>query len=222
MDLLNTLLPEKCALCGQNSQLGFCIHCQGLLPWKLCPCSICGVELAEPGICGRCQVKPPYYQRSAIPFHYRPPISDHIQGLKYHSRFPHAVAMGKMLSQWITKNTDELPDVILPVPLHRQRINDRGFNQAIEIAQVLSKQLGIPLKRSLLSRTINTVSQTGLNEKMRLKNVRKSFKLLKPCSYEHIALVDDVVTSGSTVNEAARALKEAGSYNISVWAIAKT
>jgi len=220
--LLDYLLPESCTLCGQTSQSGFCTNCQQLLPWKVCYCAICSAELAEPGICGRCQTRPPYFHQSAIPFHYRSPVSDHIQGLKYHEQFHYAVALSKMLSRWIVKTTAALPDVIVPIPLHRKRINQRGFNQAVEISALLSRQLNIPLNRRLLRREINTISQTGLNEKMRRINIKRAFSINRPCGYGHVALVDDVVTSGHTVNEAAKTLRMAGVDSISVWAIAKT
>lgn len=135
--------------------------------------------------------------------------------------------MGKMLSLWVVKNPAQWPDTIVPMPLHRKRIVQRGFNQATEIARVLNKQLGIAIDQTLLKRVKNTVTQTGLNEKMRQQNMRKAFigKVCvgkNPDSYRHVALLDDVVTSGNTVNAAAKTLIDTGVERVSVWAIAKT
>ncbi len=229
---LNFLLPEKCALCRCISNLGFCIKCQKLLPWTECACAVCGIHLHEPGVCGRCQIRRPVYQHSIIPFRYAPPVSTNIQALKYAEQLSYAVAMGKILSLSIAKDPTPWPDLIVPIPLHRKRMAQRGFNQASEIARVLSKQLGIPINYSLIKRVKNTVTQTGLNEKKRQQNMNKAFigtrhagktstgKNATP--YQHVALLDDVVTSGSTVNAAAKALLDVGIRYVSVWAIAKT
>ncbi len=220
-------MPEKCALCRCVSNLGFCINCQKLLPWTECACEICSIHLSEAGVCGHCQAHRPVYQDSIIPFRYKSPISDQIQALKYSNQLSYAVAMGKMLSLWVVKNPAQWPDTIVPMPLHRKRIVQRGFNQATEIARVLNKQLGIAIDQTLLKRVKNTVTQTGLNEKMRQQNMRKAFigKVCvgkNPDSYRHVALLDDVVTSGNTVNAAAKTLIDTGVERVSVWAIAKT
>jgi ComF family protein len=135
---------------------------------------------------------------------------------------PYAVAMAKMMSQWIIKSATPLPDIIVPMPLHRQRINQRGFNQATEISRILARQLHIPVEPALLYRVKNTVTQTGLNEKMRSQNMKDAFAVKNTRRPEHVALLDDVVTSGSTVNAASQVLVAAGIRRVSVWAIAKT
>ena len=216
------LIPGKCALCRCSSTLGFCINCQKLLPWIECACEICSTHLNTPGICGHCQAKRPVYQDSMIPFRYKPPISGHIQALKYANRMPYAVAMAKMMAQWIKKSATPLPDIIVPMPLHRQRINQRGFNQATEISRILGRQLRLPVESAVLGRVKNTVTQTGLNEKMRRQNMKDAFVVKSTGQPGHVALVDDVVTSGSTVDAASKALVAAGVRRVSVWAIAKT
>lgn len=218
------LLPQKCVNCAQDCPYGFCMNCRKLLPWITCACETCGTGLYEPGICGRCLSSPPSFDWSIIPFSYQDPIAEHIQRLKYAGRLHIADALGKVLSNRISKNARELPDTIVAIPLHWKKICNRGFNQSTEIAKVASTILNIPLHHSLLRRTVNTKSQTGLREKERLANVSKSFCV---CAHRinrmsHVAIVDDVVTSGSTVNAAARALKRAGVAKVSVWAIAKT
>ncbi|NKB62258.1 MAG: hypothetical protein GKR95_09030 [Gammaproteobacteria bacterium] len=221
--IFDSILPEKCALCRKNTNAGFCIDCQTLLPWKHCFCAICGVEQTISGICGRCQNFRPDYFQSVIPFIYSSPISDQIQQLKYQGQIYYARPLARMLGKWSPENTTSLPDVLIPIPLHRNRIKQRGFNQALEITRTLSKQLNIPFNKSVLKRQNDTSSQTGLSERLRRMNVKGAFVIGQNVRYEHVTLVDDVVTSGSTVNEAARILIQAGvASKVSVWAIAKT
>ncbi len=227
MSLINQLfdyiLPEKCALCHKKTPSGFCQDCQTLLPWKHCFCPVCSTERPVSRVCGQCQNTPPHYFLSAIPFNYCAPISDQIHQLKYQNQIHFAVPLAKMFYQWLSQNDIPLPNLIVPIPLHRHRINQRGFNQALEISRVLSKLLGVPFNRSMLSRCIDTSSQTGLSEKLRTTNVKQAFNVNTKTHYDHIALVDDVVTSGSTVNEAAKSLLMSGAASkISVWAITKT
>jgi ComF family protein len=203
------------------------MNCRKLLPWIACPCETCGAELHQPGICGGCLSRPPAFDCSIIPFGYQEPVASHIQQLKYAGRLHIANAFGEVLSDRIVKNCQELPDTIVAIPLHWRKICKRGFNQSTEIAKVASSILGIPLHYSLLRRTVNTMSQTGLSEKNRLANIRGAFCVSadyrRRCNtIRHVAVVDDVVTSGATVSEAARVLKQAGAGKVTVWAIAKT
>ncbi len=219
---IDFLFPEKCALCHCITNLGFCGKCQILLPWTHCPCEICGTALNSPGICGRCQSQPPNYINAMIPFRYDSPVSQCIQELKYNSQLVNAVALAKMLSLWAIKNAGAIPQMIIPMPLHRKKICQRGFNQASEIARFAGRMLNIPVCNDILKRIKNTATQTGLSEKMRIENMKHAFSAKPNQTVTHVALLDDVVTSGSTVNSAARALKRSGIEKISVWAIAKT
>ena len=222
MLIFDKIFPSKCALCSDPSQLGFCDLCQQLLPWKNDYCDICASELTTPGICGACQARPPRYQKAIIPFHYQPPISEHIQKLKYHNQFYYAYCFSRIMANYIVSQSVELPQAIVPIPLHRRRIYTRGFNQVIEIAKGLSGELKIKVDTSILSREKNTTTQTGLSERDRIKNMEHAFRANEKTNYSHVAILDDVVTSGSTVNEAADTLIQAGVGKVSVWAIAKT
>ncbi|MDE1463128.1 ComF family protein [Spartinivicinus poritis] len=114
------------------------------------------------------------------------------------------------------------PELIIPTPLHRKRELQRGFNQALLIAKQLSKQLNIPLHRHLIRRHKKTSAQTGLSAKERQTNIRHAFQLTSQPLPSHLALVDDVVTTGTTVNEVSRLLKDAGVQKVDIWCIAKT
>ncbi len=220
--LLNALVPERCPVCAVRASPGFCGDCRRLLPWIMTGCEVCGTELYEVGVCGGCQSRRPHYDHAVIPFKYRAPVSDHIQTLKYNRQLRHAGSLGAMICRQVWKDQSPAPDLLIPVPLHPRRLRQRGFNQALEIARRIGAELGIDVSHSALARIKNTVSQTGLGERQRRRNVKGAFQAPAPIRHAHVALVDDVVTSGSTANAAARELKRAGVEMVSVWAAAKT
>lgn len=220
--MFNALLPKRCSVCDMHDTHGFCADCRQLLPWIMTGCEICGTELLEVGVCGACQARRPYYDHAVIPFKYREPVSRQIQTLKYHEQLVHASNLGAMICMRVWKDPQPLPEVLIPVPLHSARLRQRGYNQAMEIARWVGKELGIEVNYKLLARVKNTASQTGLGEKERHVNMRGAFQATLPMKYARVGLVDDVVTSGSTVNAAARALKRAGVETVSVWAAART
>ena len=116
----------------------------------------------------------------------------------------------------------ELPEYIVPVPLHSRRISQRGFNQSLELAKQLSRALGVALDANTVTRTRHTAPQTGLSEQERRKNVRGTFHVSADMQGKHVAIVDDVMTTGSTVGELARTLKRVGVQRVDVWALART
>ena len=234
--LVDLLLPQRCALCRCICETGYCQNCSSLLPWIEHACIQCGSHLFAPGmrstrlpahsstnntVCGQCQLTRPSFSNSIIPFHYKPPISTHIQNLKYSGQLYLSSALGRIISARILQSGAQLPDIIMPIPLHWKRIFHRGFNQSSEISRVIGNQLGIPVSTKHLSRRANTLSQTGLNIQMRRKNTRKAFEVIKPCKGLSIALVDDVVTTGSTVRAASKILIKSGASRIDIWAAAK-
>jgi ComF family protein len=116
---------------------------------------------------------------------------------------------------------DELPDCLLPVPLHSSRLRQRGFNQSIEIARVIAKRLQIPIVHDAVIRRRSTESQTGLTAKQRQKNIRGAFDVVGDLAGKHVLIIDDVVTTGSTVNELAKVLKRKGVKRVGVLSIAR-
>ncbi|CAJ2376060.1 MAG: Competence protein F [Arenicellales bacterium IbO2] len=221
--VFDALLPRRCALCAARAERGFCGDCRQMLPWITRACEICGAELpaGAPGVCGGCQAEePPSYDRAVIPFRYCEPVAGQIRLLKYRDQLGHAAALGAMLSLHARRARPPHPDALMPVPLHGKRLRLRGFNQAMEIAKSVGRELGIEVRHRELRRIKNTVPQVGLSHAARRSNVRGAFRA-SPLRGMHIALVDDVVTSGSTVDAAARALKRAGAETVSVWAVAR-
>lgn len=222
------LAPHRCLWCQQQSShpqhtlsRAICADCWQQLPWLGSACIACAEPLMEPGYCGRCIVLPPAFDQASIPLRYETPANDWIQAFKYRARFSHGALLSDILLKTIQHSEEELPQCIVAVPIHRQKLKQRGFNQAAIIANDLGKWLGIKVIHNALVRKRNTPSQSGLNEKQRRQNQAGAFAAT--CQLpERVALVDDVVTTGSTVNACAQTLKQAGAKHVSIWALART
>ena len=158
-----------------------------------------------------------------MPLWYRPPVSDLIVQLKFRGVLSAAPALGFLMSHRLVSCIDAYPDALLPVPLHRSRLRQRGYNQALEIARIVSKQLAIPLVLSGVERARGTAPQSTLRSHLdRQRNVRGAFRLEGGFGEAaHIAIVDDVMTSGATVEALATALKRQGVARVDAWICAR-
>lgn len=222
---LDTLLPPRCVLCGGPSgPVCICDGCKKDLPWLGSHCLRCALPLASPRdtICGVCIQKPPPFLRTVCPLEYEFPVNRLVQGLK----FKRQLAAGRVLSHLVCGHVElkkpDLPGMLIPVPLHSMRMISRGFNQAYELATYASKVLDIPLQANALRRKRRTRAQSGLSRKQRRQNLKGAFSWhgsRKPAS--HVALIDDVMTTGTTVTECARVLKRAGVKRVDVWVAAR-
>lgn len=217
-----SILPSRCNLCLTPDPGGYCPRCQSLLPWLEHGCHRCGRELPEGGVCGRCQRDPAPFDNAVVPFRYLDPISSHIQRLKYNRRLSVAPALGKILAMQVIKQSVHLPDALIPVPLHKARLKQRGFNQANLIAEWVGRLLGIPVDYRIISREKATTSQTNLDGHLRKKNVHNAFAVSVKERYDAIAVIDDVITSGATIGAVCSALRLNGYTHISAWAVART
>ncbi len=174
----------------------------------------------RPGlICGACLKKPPAFDRTYPLWHYRPPVPGLIHALKFQGRLECARLLGEIMAEQL--GTLLPPDCLLPVPLHPARYRERGFNQALEIARPLTKQLGLPLTPRLCRRTRFTPPQYTRDAQGRRKNLRGAFQASKAVDGCRIAVVDDVMTTGTTAHEVAAALKRAGASRVEVWILAR-
>lgn len=220
------LLPPTCILCGNPGydSRDLCHSCYTHLPRnKLC-CYRCA-EILEPPItapilCGRCLSRQPAFDETYAPFIHQGAIRHLIGTLKFGANYKNARLLGMLLAEYI-KQTAERPDLILPVPLHKARYRQRGFNQALEIARTVSKELQIPLDVTSCRRYRDTPHQTHLSAKKRRKNLKNAFSIIKPIHARHIAIVDDVMTTGSTAHELAYVLKKTGASRVDVWVCAR-
>jgi len=174
----------------------------------------------NPVLCGRCLGKKPAFDRTYAPFIHQGAIRHLITTLKFNAQYQNARLLGLMLAEHL-RQVAEIPDCIVAVPLHKSRYRQRGFNQAIEIAAILSKQLLVPLDLTSCERYRDTPHQTRLSAKKRRKNIKNAFKLNHPLAAKHIAIVDDVMTTGSTVHELAALLKKSGVRKVDVWVCAR-
>jgi ComF family protein len=219
------LLPTACLLCGADGQgpLNLCQGCCASLPWTEQACARCAAALPESLRCPHCQQHPPSFAKTYAPFWYRPPVSDLILQLKFQGKLSTAATLGLLLSQRLRNRIDIYPDALLPVPLHRNRLRDRGYNQALEIARIVSEQLRIPLLLSGVERVRVTAPQSALKSHLeRQRNVRGAFRLQRSfAKTAYLAIVDDVMTSGATVQALATALKQQGVARVDVWICAR-
>lgn len=219
--VLDLALPAFCPLCGKaGAGDGYCPACSvGLLRHGE-QCRVCGVPLVGRPVCGRCQQDPPPIEETIAPFRYAPPVSDAIHRLKYHGKLACGRDLGFLLAKEIESQVFRPPDILVPVPLHWKRRFRRGFNQSLEIARPLSRVLGIPVEPGLVRRRVHTRPQVGQAPRRRRGNVRGVFEASGIVSGS-VAIVDDVITSGSTATELARCLSAAGAREIYVWALTR-
>jgi len=215
------MTQTNCVLCGTSTNQDFCESCMldlPQLPENHCPICLWPVPTSE--ICGACLNKPPAFTRTIAALRYTFPIDALIHALKYRTNLFLASILANLLIKKL-KTTDILPDVIIPMPLHPIRLRERGFNQAMEISRYVSKSLGIIVLPDCCTRIKHTLPQTGLPWKDRQKNIRSAFDCTIDLSGKHVALVDDVMTTGATLNELAKTLRKRGVIEISNWIIAR-
>lgn len=219
---IDLLLPDQCRICGAASPgAGYCRDCAGALPRHDRQCRTCGVPVGFDGICGRCQHDPPPFTETIAPFLYAPPVSEDILKLKYHRKLACGRDLGTLLAREVAARLPELPDVLVPVPLHWKRQFRRGFNQSVEIARPVSSALDIPIETGLVRRRFHTLPQVGLRPAQRRRNLRGVFEPSSKPMPGSAAIIDDVITSGATVAALARCLRAAGIEHVTVWALAR-
>jgi len=225
-----------CAVCclkithlSHTKPSSICSKCDPLLPWTQRSCYRCGLNLSThnnhtntPLLCGSCLSQPPDFDSLSSIFSYQYPLTHLIVNLKFHKQLHLAHSLGCLLAQKIQPRTQPLPQALIPVPLHYQRQRQRGFNQALEIARPLSKVLKIPLLHQICTRNKNTLAQSMLNAKQRQDNMLHSFSAVPLNSLQHIAIIDDVVSTSATVNQLSRVLRAQGATFIEVWCICRT
>jgi ComF family protein len=222
----NTLLPPTCILCGNsgyNAQ-DICGACLGRLPKNRDCCYRCAESFpaptAIPTLCGRCLGELPAFDASHAPYQHQDEIRYLVTGLKFGAQFKNARLLGRLLAESVDIAAGK-PDCIIPVPLHKARYHERGFNQAVEIARTVSTVLQIPIDFTSCVRHKDTPHQTGLSAKKRRKNLRRAFSLRRTVQADHVVILDDVMTTGSTVNALATVLKKNGIGRVDVWVCAR-
>lgn len=218
------LWPNYCLVCRDQTKrtLPLCDQCEKDLPWNHEYCFQCGIPLSEKSIvnlCGKCLTQEVPYDQTITLFHYQHPVDKWINLLKFHHQLIFAQLLGKILAHRIRRERDqnEFPKLIIPIPLHNKRLSERGFNQALEIARPISKILQIPIDFQNFNRIKNTKAQSSLSANERGQNIKKAFAIKKLIHVEHVAIIDDVITTTSTITEFSQLLKNAGVSKIEVW-----
>ena len=214
------LLPQCCLLCGAGSGTALlCSACDAALP-RLPPqrCRICAIPAWGAGICGACLSAPPHYDRVSAVFIYGFPVDGLIHALKYGNNLPVARLFGETLAHFIVS---ERVDLIIPMPLSVPRLRERGFNQALEIARYLAPALDTPLALDVAQRPVDTAAQASLPWKERARNIRGAFVCTEDLNGMRVAIVDDVMTTGATLNELAKTLRRAGAAEVRGWVVAR-
>ncbi len=243
------LFPPACVLCGESLRgahrhrqqashsVGqhLCAGCYADLPFNHHACSRCAIPLpadysakkSHHRLCADCLQQPPPFQHSLSAFVYGQPLEWMIQQFKFNAQLMYAPLFAGLWLDYLRGQPDQLseqcplPEALLPMPLHPARLRQRGFNQSLMLAACLSKALQIPLNTQHCRRIRDTPHQTGKNAQQRRRNIKGAFEFVNQQSYRHLAIVDDVVTTGSSVNELARQLRRAGVQRVDVWSLAR-
>lgn len=211
---------QPCLLCGAPSrERAWCDACEAALPYLIpAHCPQCALPAHGGAVCGHCLQRPPYFDRTVAAFAYDFPVDKLVQALKFNEH----LALARSLARTLGLRIVVRPDGIVPMPLHPARLRERGFNQSLELARHLARQLDIPLLSHAVQRVRDTPPQAGLRWKERKKNLRQAFSCDGAVAGKHIAIVDDVMTTGASLNELAKVLKAAGARDVSAWVVART
>lgn len=242
---LRALLPSCCALCGQASLDAVCLPCrEAYFGQPQTRCRICAMPLpneiathARELPCGICLQDPPDFDTTIVATDYVPPVDLLVQALKFSAKLPLAPMFASLLRDALAKHvsplaagTPRLPDLLTCVPLSRARLQQRGYNQTLEIVRPLARLTGIALEPQLLVRRRDTLAQSGLTPAERHRNISGAFDMHdrfsdpddRTVAGRHIGVVDDVITTGRTLHEIAKVLKGHGAVHVTNLVFART
>lgn len=226
---LNATLP--CALCDapaitnqHPTDILLCANCLALLPWyTTARCPQCALPNASGTLCGICLQHTPAFDRTISVFRYAYPLDRLLHQFKYHQQ----LAWGALLANALLKQLPDLPvterpDVLIAMPMHVNRIKQRGFNHALELAKAIHQAWHIPLEIEGCIRVIDTPTQAGMDMKTRTRNLRGAFKSQPSWQGKHVMVVDDVMTTGASMHAVANVLKQAGAAKVTALVLART
>ena len=216
------LPAQPCVLCGSMNHDGlWCGPCDRALPYLDTPhCPVCALPTPAGEVCGQCLKQPPLFTSTVAVFGYSFPLDKLIQAMKYGEKLALAHAFAKKLAQRV--DTDALPDYLIPMPLHPAKLRERGFNQSLLLAAKIARDHGLKLLPDACQRVRDTPPQSALPWKERKKNVRNAFRCDIDLTGKRIALVDDVLTTGASLDALAAVVRQQGATEISAWVVART
>lgn len=223
VDSLKALFaPGTCPVCAAPAPNSLpCTGCRADLPWNRPCCPRCAQPQSHAAPCARCAQHPAAFDSAWAAFKFDGAIRHSVVALKYHAHFLQAHVLGELMGQTLTRRAQPLPQLILPVPLHPRRLRLRGYNQALELARVIALSTGIRVDALCALRVKNTEDQIGKTAAQRRNNVKGAFQLRRRLDGLHIALLDDVMTTGATLDELARVCRKGGAAKIEAWAAAR-
>jgi len=226
--ILDGILPRHCILCGLASgEENLCPPCAAELPRTGHGCAKCGLplRLSTDRICGACLVVTPPWDDAIGALLYHFPVDQLVCRFKFGRNLACGQVLARELATAVNEKCEETPDCIVPVPLHRTRLFLRTFNQAELLARQLGKNLAIPVRDNILYRVRRTRAQSGLDAADRRKNMKGAFRCRRIAAvspaFEHVAVIDDVMTTGVTLAECTRTLQRAGALRVSAWVAAR-
>ena len=222
------LYPKVCLHCEAvgHDGLDLCDQCYQRLAWVNYACERCALPLLnhDAPSCGACGNRKYFFDHACTPFQFEGFIRDAIYQFKFNQKLNQGKLLAQLLLKYIENKQLMIPDMLVPVPLYKKRLRKRGYNQALEIARIVSKELNCDLSYNAIYRNRDTSVQMELPAKQRYKNVKDAFSLRDNSTTfknKHVCIVDDVMTTGNTVNEVAKCLKNAGANRIDVWCVAR-
>lgn len=222
MRLADALLPPACTLCGVNTGGALlCAACTAELPWNTPACPGCALPSAQAVPCPACQQRPRAFDAAFAAFVLAKPVQQGIHALKYQARFQQSALLASAFVSELRRRAEPLPTLLIPVPLHWRRQWRRGYNQSQELARWIGAALPVAVDATAATRLRFTPDQIGQTAVQRRRNLKDAFAVSPRVAGQHIALLDDVMTTGATLEELARACRAAGASRIEAWAIAR-
>lgn len=223
---LKTAISQDCILCAATLRSAnvLCHPCLSSLPKNdadVPRCPQCALASDGGQTCGQCLRENPYFDRTTAAYRYAFPLDRLVQSVKFNANFALIDMLADELVAQIRQSEQRLPDCIMAMPLGKKRLAERGFNQAALLAGAVGQRLGVKVDVTGLQRSRETKPQSGLKWKARSKNVKDAFQCNAPAAGKRVALLDDVMTTGATLNEAAKTLKQHGAAEVSAWVIAR-
>lgn len=214
-----TLPRQSCILCGAHCHHNMCCNsCKAAFSYldqNRCP--VCALPTLNSAVCGHCLLNPPAFAHTVAVFSYTFPMDKLILAYKYGEKLRFSGLFAEHLAMQVMRH----PDYLVAMPLHPLRLQERGFNQSLLLARQLGRRFNLPVLALACQRIRNTPSQSALPLKARKKNMRNAFICSVDFTNKHVAIVDDVMTTGTTMNELALTLLNAGAAEVSAWVVAR-
>lgn len=215
------LMPQACFVCAAPAaDRVLCATCSAALPAVASECCPrCAIDCPGGAVCGRCLSHPPRFDATRAVFRYAFPVSELVQAYKFQARF----GVGRYFAERLLAAAAGLQvDAVIAAPLHPHRLASRGFNQAVLLAEPVARALGAPLLRDAVRKVRRVAPQAGLTLDERQRNLRGAFAAQRRFDGMRVLVIDDVMTSGTTLDELAGALKAAGAARVEALVVART